>query len=169
MDLSAMGVLTIRTEVSKQHNAGNDALFYVRGSVNNAFIVAQEFQRLRHAVEIRENGEMSSFWICKMPSEIHTVISDRSCVDRCLRVLTNQNLCFLRATCSGSRVDYLWEVVRFGVTHGFHLETSVGTDLDRTVTVFLRRPHRAIMPVNVPCHQLMQMSLSSDSEDISMA
>ena len=164
MDLSAMGILTIRTEVQKMHNANNDALFNIRGSVNNAFVVAHEFKRMRHAIEIRENGEMTSFWICRIPSEVYTIISDRSCIDRCIRCLSNENLRFLRLSCSGSRIELLWMVVRAAVSYGFTFEIDLHTDLERSVTVFLRRKHAAILPVNMAADALMQLTLQDNSD-----
>jgi hypothetical protein len=167
MDLSAMGILTIRTEVQKMHNTNNDAVFNVRGSVNNAFVVAHEFKRMRHAVEIRENGEATSFWICHIPSEIYTIISDRSCIDRCLRCLSNENLKYINIKCSGSRIELAWMVVRSAVTQGFSMDTECHTDLERSVTIHLRRKHSAILPVNLASDALMRLSLD-DNSDLSM-
>ena len=150
------------------HAGNNDAIFFCRGSVLNAFIVCSDYVKLRHGIEVRENGEMTSFWISRVPSFVRTVISDKGGVDRCIRCLSNPQLSLMHVQCSGSRVDFTWPIVREASQHGFMVEVTVGSDFERTINIIIRRHHEAILPVNVPTSMLSQMTIG-DSGDIAMS
>ena len=146
----------------------NDALFYMRGSIVNALIVAYEYTRMRHAIEIREDGQMTLFWICRDPSELFTIINDEDNVDRCIRCLSNERLYVLTLQFSGSKSDIAWRIVREAVARGFTMETRLLGDTNRTTQVFLRRKHRAHLPVNFTTDQLQRMQLDDTNDDMAL-